>query len=92
MFSDRKSPQKVATSYSLEIEVPIQLAFPDVASLLRLHGRHGLRREHGNYRRGPFLWNILLELGNASHKVRKQADQDSLSMNAAKKPGAIMRR
>ena len=37
-------------SYSLEIEVLIQLVFPAVASLLRLHGRGALRREHGNYR------------------------------------------
>jgi hypothetical protein len=50
LFSDRKSLQRVATSYSLEIEVLIQLVFPAVASLLRLHGRHALRREHGNYR------------------------------------------
>ena len=90
LFSDRKSLQRVATSYSLEIAVLIQLVFPAVASLLRLRGRHALRREHGNYRHEPFVWSVLLELCNASHKVREQANQDSLSMNAAKKPGAIM--
>jgi peptidoglycan/LPS O-acetylase OafA/YrhL len=55
LFSDRKSLQRVASSYSLKIEVLIQLVFPAVAVLLRRHGRRALRRGHGNDRFGMEL-------------------------------------